>query len=172
MSVPSIYGGIPNLQGEELRLLFVANVNRWHGLDRLIRALATYAGPTIVTLNIAGDGAGLPHLKKLTNEFNLTDRIIFHGLKTGDDLDNLFNCCHIAVGSLGIHRKGLTQTSELKAREYCARGIPYIIACTDPDFSDDFPFIHRIPSDESPVYIEEIIDFAQKVCGNQGIPRR
>jgi len=158
--------------GKELRLLCVANVNRWHGLDRLIRGLATYRGSIPVTLNIVGDGAELPHLKKLSNDFNLTDRVFFHGIKTGNDLDYFFNTSHIAVGSLGIHRKGLTQTSELKAREYCARGIPYILACADPDFPEDFPFIHRILPDESPVNIEEVVEFARNVCEDPGHPQK
>jgi hypothetical protein len=43
----------------------------------------------------------------------ISDRVVFHGFTTGKALDALFDRCHIAVGSLGIHRKGLTQTSEL-----------------------------------------------------------
>jgi glycosyltransferase involved in cell wall biosynthesis len=149
--------------GDELRLLCVANFNRWHGLDRLIRGIGTYRGPTRITLHIAGDGSELPYLKKIIHELAITDKVKFHGLTMGKDLDILFNTCHIAVGSLGMHRKGLTQTSELKAREYCARGIPYVISCADPDFPDDFPYIHRFLSDESEVDIETIIEFAQKV---------
>ena len=59
---------------------------------------------------------------------------------------------------------GLTEASVLKAREYCAWGIPFIITCTDPDFSDDFPFILRIPADETPVDLETVIEFAHSAC--------
>ncbi|MCX6335526.1 MAG: hypothetical protein NT092_14710 [Bacteroidia bacterium] len=45
--------------GEDLHLLCVANVSRWHGLDRLIQGMGTYRGPTRVTLHIAGDGSEL-----------------------------------------------------------------------------------------------------------------
>jgi glycosyltransferase involved in cell wall biosynthesis len=156
--------------GEELRLLCVANFNRWHGLDRLIRGIGTYRGPTRITLDIAGDGSELPYFKKIIHELAITDKVKFHGLTIGTDLDNLFNTCHIAVGSLGMHRKGLTQTSELKAREYCARGIPYIISCSDPDFPDDFPYICRFPSNESEIDVEMIIEFAQKVYQDPDYP--
>ena len=159
-------------RGEDLHLLCVANISRWHGLDRLIRGLGAYHGPTRVTLHIAGDGSELPNLKKIINQLDITDQVIFHGLTTGKDLDDLFNICHIAVGSLGMHRKGLTQTSELKAREYCARGIPYIIACADPDFPDDFPYLYRFLSDESPVDIERIIEFTQKVYKDPEHPQK
>jgi glycosyltransferase involved in cell wall biosynthesis len=162
---------VPN-RGEDLHLLCVANISRWHGLDRLIRGLGTYHGPTRVTLHIAGDGSEVPSLKKIINQLDITDKVIFHGLTTGKDLDELFNTCHIAIGSLGMHRKGLTQTSELKAREYCARGIPYIISCADPDFPDDFPFIQRLLPDDSPVSIEKIIEFAQKVYKDPEHPQK
>lgn len=143
-------------EGEELRILCVANMRHWHGIDRLIRGLGAYRGPVRVMFHIAGEGPELPGVKKLINDLGISDRIIFHGFTTGEELDTLFNTCHIAAGSLGIHRKGLTQTSELKVREYCARGIPFIISSRDPDFPDGFPYILRLTADESPIQIEEI----------------
>ena len=127
----------------ELNLLCVANVSRWHGLDRILRGLAIYSGTPRVILHIAGNGSELPHLQKLANDLGIADHVLFHGFLTGKTLDDLFDQCPIAVGSLGIHRKGLTETSILKAREYCARGIPYVIACIDPDFPVDFPWVLR-----------------------------
>jgi glycosyltransferase involved in cell wall biosynthesis len=156
----------------DLHLLCVANVSRWHGLDRLLRGLAAYCGMPNVILHIAGDGAELPHLQKLAGDLGISDRVVFHGFTTGKALDALFDQCHIAVGSLGIHRKGLTQTSELKGREYCARGIPFIVACADPDFPPDFPYIHHLPADESPIEIEEVLRFAKVVCADPDHPQK
>jgi len=154
----------PHFSGDELHLLCVANVSKWHGLDRLILGSASYYGNVKLKIHIAGDGAELPSLKKLTHELGLTDSVIFHGFTTGKDLDTLFNQCHIAIGSLGIHRIGLKEASILKAREYCARGIPFIIACNDPDFPDDLPYIYRLPLDDSSINITEIIGFAETMC--------
>jgi len=158
--------------GKDLHLLCVANLRRWHGLDRLIQGLGTYHGPVTVTLHVAGEGPEIPQLKKLINDLGISGQVIFHGFTTGKDLDELFNSCHIAVGTLGMHRKRLTQTSELKVREYCARGIPYMISCADPDFPDGFSYIHRICSDESPVCIETIIEFAQRVHEDPDHPQK
>ncbi len=164
--------GAPDYTDNDLHLLCVANVSRWHGLDRLLRGLATYDGMAEVILHIAGDGAELPHLQELAGDLGISDRVVFHGFTTGKALDALFDRCHIAVGSLGIHRKGLTQTSELKAREYCARGIPFIIACADPDFPPDFPYILRLPADESPIEIEDVLAFAKDVCADPDHPEK
>ncbi len=161
----------PHIQ-TTLHLLCVANVSRWHGLDRLLRGLATHSGTPSVILHIAGDGAELPYLHQLTQELGISDQVIFHGFTTGKALDALFDECHIAVGSLGIHRIGLKEASILKAREYCARGIPFIYGILDPDFPPDFPYILQLPADESPIDIEQVIAFADKVLADPDHPQK
>jgi glycosyltransferase involved in cell wall biosynthesis len=167
----SVRKQVPN-QGQHLHLLCVAYVSPWHGLDRLIRGIAAYKGPAKITLHIAGQGSEIPELKKLVNESDINEKVIFHGFLQGKDLDDLFNTCQIAVGSLGLHRIGLTEASILKAREYCARGIPYIIACSDPDFSNDFPYILRIPADETKVDVNNVIEFARRIREDPEHPQR
>ncbi len=162
----------PAYTGDDLHLLCVANVSRWHGLDRLLHGLATYNGTPKVILHIAGDGAELPHLQKLAGDLGISDRVVFHGFTTGKALDALFDQCHIAVGSLGIHRIGLKEASILKAREYCARGIPFIYGISDPDFPADFPYILHLPADESPIDIKQVLAFAKKVCADPDHPQK
>lgn len=162
----------PQTPEDSLHLLCVANISRWHGIDRLLQGLATYRGTPRVVLHIVGEGTELPHLQELSCDLGINDRVVYHGFLTGGPLDSVFDQCHIAVGSLGIHRKNLTQTSELKAREYCARGIPYIITVDDPDFPPDFPYILRLPADESPVEIPMIIAFANEVYADPDHPQK
>jgi glycosyltransferase involved in cell wall biosynthesis len=161
----------PHYTSNDLSLLCVASmVNRWHGLDRLLQGLATYNGTSKVILHIAGDGPELPHLQKLAGDLSITGQVVFHGFTTGNALDALFDQCHIAVGSLGIHRIGLREASILKAREYCARGIPIIYGVPDPDFPTDFPYICQFPADESPIDIEQVLAFAQEICADPDHP--
>jgi len=169
-SVPVRQAPYPN--DDSLHLLCVANVSRWHGLDRLLQGLATYSRTPKVILHIAGDGAELPHLQQLTDELGIGDRVIFHGFTAGKALDALFDQCHIAVGSLGIHRIGLKEASILKAREYCARGIPFIYGIADPDFPPDFPYILHVPADESPIDIEQVLAFAKEVYADPDHPQK
>ena len=162
----------PPVYNDDLHLLCVANVSRWHGLDRLLQGLATYDSVSKVILHIAGDGMELPHLRELANNLGIGDRVVFHGFTTGKALDALFDQCHIAVGSLGIHRISLKEASILKAREYCARGIPFIYGTADPDFPADFPYILHLPADESPIDVEQILAFAQEVCADPDHPQK
>jgi glycosyltransferase involved in cell wall biosynthesis len=156
----------------DLHLLCVANVNRWHGIDRILQGLAVYAGTIHVTLHIAGDSAELQNLQTLTEDLIISDHVIFHGFTTGEALDALFDQCHIAVGSLGIHRIGLKEASILKAREYCARGIPFIYGISDPDFTADFPYILHFSADESPIDIEKVLAFVKEVCTDPDHPQK
>lgn len=153
----------PDFTGEELCLLCVASVSRWHGLDRLLKGLALYRGKTRVHLCIAGNGKEILNLKALVRNLNLQPNVIFTGFMSGKALDDLFDKSHLAVGSLGLHRMDMKEGSILKAREYCARGIPFLNGCSDPDFSDDFTYLKKVPGDESPIDIDEIILFVEKV---------
>ena len=59
---------------------------------------------------------------------------------------------------MGRHRSGITVIKTLKNREYATRGIPFIYSEQDSDF-DQQPYVLKAPADESPVDIQQIIDF-------------
>ncbi|KHC90377.1 glycosyl transferase group 1 [Thermotoga sp. Mc24] len=149
-----------------LNLIGVARLRYWHGYDRVVRGLWEYYRRTPerkVYFHIVGDGPELPRLKKLTKKLELEEYVVFHGPKHGGELDRLFDSSHVAVASLGMHRSNLKTGSTLKVREYCARGIPFVVGYKDVDFPEDFPFLLRIPSDESPVDIQKVISFYEEL---------
>jgi len=161
----------PPFDGKNLDLLCLAQVAKWHGLDRLIKGMAEYKGDVNVRLHIVGDGSEVPNLKRLVADLKLENSVAFHGFKTGKELDGFFDKCHIAVGSLGVHRNGNNrkESSTLKAREYCARGIPFIYEIEDPEITNKIPeFVLKFPSDESPVEIHRIVEYAFDVLPNVG----
>jgi glycosyltransferase involved in cell wall biosynthesis len=168
----------PTYCGSNLNILFVGSKidRKWYGLERLLLGLKNfrdnYFGNVSVFLHVVGAYSDESSLYEKVLSLNLQENVIFHGFVSGTELNAHFNQCHIAVGSLGIHRKGLTQTSELKGREYCARGIPYIIACDDPDFPADFPYILQLPADESPIDIKRVLAFAKEVCADPDHPQK
>jgi glycosyltransferase involved in cell wall biosynthesis len=173
--------GIPKglEENTELHLLFVAHVSAWHGVDRLIRGLAEfYAGDVgcgdhkKIVLHIVGEGSAVPELETLVKKHGLEKSVFFHGPLYGPDLDAMFNRCHIGVGSLGIHRIGLKEASILKAREYCARGIPFITAFGDPDFDETFPYIKKFPASEKAIDMLEVRSFAERILQDPEHPQK
>jgi hypothetical protein len=76
----------------------------------------------------------------------------------GKELDEVFNQSQFAIGSLARHRSGITVIKTLKNREYATRGVTFIYSELDSDF-DNQPYIIKAPADESPVNVQQIIDF-------------
>ncbi len=157
-----------------LHLIGVAEVHYWHGFDRLIAGLGEYYSQqpedarqrTEVFFHIVGgvapsemhDSVHAPGFAELIDKYKIKDRIIFHNQLFGEALDAVFNQCQFAIGSLGRHRSGITVIKTLKNREYATRGIPFIYSETDSDF-DHQPYVLKAPADESPIDIQQIIDF-------------
>lgn len=153
-------------QSSELHLIGVAEVHFWHGFDRLIAGLGEYyknGGQRDVYFHIVGgvwqgDMYGEHGFQTLIDRYNIKDRVIFHGQLFGDDLDDVFNQCQFAIGSLARHRSGITNIKTLKNREYATRGMPFIYSEQDSDF-DSQPYIIKASADESLVDIHQILDF-------------
>jgi len=156
------YKGVSN----NIKFISVANISDWHGYDRLIIGMGEYYknNPrTKVLYNCVGEGVAVPYLKKLVNDLSLEEYVIFHGKKTGNDLDKLFDNSHVAFGSLAIHRLGSDIASTLKNREYCARGIPFVIASRDNGFPEDFKYSMKVSQDERSINVNEVIDFYDSI---------
>jgi glycosyltransferase involved in cell wall biosynthesis len=150
-----------------LRIVVAANLADWHGVDRVLRGLDEYRrqeGDPAVTLSIVGEGPAGSDLHALSHELELDDVVQFHGLRTGAELDALFDQADLALGSLGMHRLGLERSSSLKTREYCARGIPFVLASEDPDFERDCPFVLHVSADEGPVDIAAFAQFMKELA--------
>lgn len=154
----------------EFHLIGVAEVHYWHGFDRLIAGLGEYymynKSPRNIFFHIvggiwSGDLYGskfAPGIQTLINQYHLEDKVILHGQLFGQALDDIFNKCVFAIGSLGRHRNGITVIKTLKNREYATRGFPFIYSESDSDF-DQQPYVLKAPADESPIDIQSIIDF-------------
>lgn len=144
-----------------LHLIGVAEVHTWHGFDRVMEGLGHYRGTVPVYFHVVGGvhPNTMNHVfKPIIEKYGLQDRVVFHGQLFGEALDAVFNQCQFAIGSLGRHRSGITVIKTLKNREYATRGIPFIYSETDSDF-DRQPYVMKAPADESPIDIQQIIDF-------------
>ncbi len=152
----------------ELHLIGVAEIHRWHGFDRVIRGLADYySSPKElkVYFHIVGYFFSIVEEEEITSiitDYQLEQYIILHGKKHGEELDEIYDKCDFGIGSLGRHRVGIDDIKTLKNREYAARGIPFVYSETDTDF-DKQPYVLKMPADESAIKIENIISFYQNL---------
>ena len=125
----------------------------WQGLDRLVDGLARSDPGLPVTVHLLGEAPKIP-----ANHRRVT--YVLHGLVDGSAADAIFARAHLALGTLALHRKGLREACPLKVREYLARGLPFLTAHEDPDVPATAPWACRLPDDETPIAIDEIVAFA------------
>ena len=153
-----------------VHLIGVAEVHYWHGFDRLIAGLGEYytktTNPRDIYFHIVGgvwksemyDSIHAPGFSELMDKYGIQDKVVFHGQLFGEELNEVFNQCCFAIGSLARHRSGISAIKTLKNREYATRGIPFIYSERDSDF-DNLPYILKAAPDESPIVVQQIIDF-------------
>ena len=152
----------------ELHLIGVAEIHRWHGFDRVIQGLAEYytkPRDLKVYFHVVGyffSPVEEDEITGIIKKHHLEPYIILYGKKHGKELDEIFDQCDFGIGSLGRHRVGIDHIKTLKNREYAARGIPFIYSETDTDF-DNRPYVLKMPAGETAIHIEDIISFYRQL---------
>jgi len=155
---------------DAIHLIGVAEVHLWHGYDRLIAGMGEYYKKVPSTKKIIfhivggidpydlyGEG-NYKGIQTRIDEYGLKENVVLHGQLFGEELNKVFNMSCFAIGSLARHRSGITHIKTLKNREYATRGIPFIYSEIDSDFEDK-PYIVKALADESPIDVQQIVDF-------------
>jgi glycosyltransferase involved in cell wall biosynthesis len=101
----------------ELVLGFVGFVRDWHGLDRVIEAIAAYRGPARIVLKVVGEGPARADLEALAARLGIAERVIFTGLAGRDDIPG-----HVAGFDVALQPASVPYASPLKVFEYMAAG--------------------------------------------------
>ena len=159
---------VVNETSKEMNMIGVAEIHEWHGFDRIVKGLSEYYSVLqnyIVKFHVVGyffNSEIEQEFKKYITNHHMEEYVILHGKKHGAELDELFEQCDFGIGSLGRHRVGIQKIKTLKNREYAARGIPFIYSETDSDF-DQMPYVLKVPADETPIDINCIIQFYQRL---------
>lgn len=160
---------------KSIRLFFVGNISPWHGLDILIIELArlnfTYKGYP-VKLDIIGNGVCCPQIKSLVEKYKIERNVIFYGFLNNDRKYKVMSRCDIAVGSLASERRGLRESSNIKLREYCAFGIPFIKSDFDADFDyyDQTKLYVLTVNNYSEInWLRRVLEFAIRVKSDKNI---
>ncbi|MBR5937465.1 MAG: hypothetical protein IKZ90_04250 [Clostridiales bacterium] len=147
----------------KIHLLAVASMAKWHGYDRIIKGLSQWNNSelknTVIDL-VGGEGDGsLEEWRRLAKASDVEEQVVFHGVKTGDELTALFDKATIGIGSLGLYRNGINNGSILKIREYAARGLPFIYAHNDPHIPSDAAWCLKFSNDDTPIDMDKVYAF-------------
>lgn len=155
----------------EIHMLAVASMLPWHGYDRILQGMGNYYeqnGSVNFVFHLVGEGRELAKYRQIVADRHLEDRVVFHGMKGGEELRAIANGCDIAIGSLAAFRIGLKKMSTLKSREYCAWGFPTVNATPTDILDPKDPTCLFVPEDESPVDMTAVADFYDRVYFQSG----
>lgn len=115
-----------------INLITVANFQRHHGCERMIKGLYRYynsGGTRPIHYHLIGEGRECEKYKKLVSKYNLSNHVTFHGSIVGEALENMYNMANLAVTSLGMYKIGIDFISTIKEQEFAAKGLPIVGGC-------------------------------------------
>jgi hypothetical protein len=131
----------------------------WSGMDKLV-ALAR-AAPDLDFLAIGAELTGPSNLRSVPPV-------------TQAEADRLLRGCTVGIGPLATHRKGMTEASPLKSRNYLALGVPVIQAYEDTDLRGSLDCILQLPNCEDNILpnVERIREFAWRAFRDPSLSRQ
>jgi glycosyltransferase involved in cell wall biosynthesis len=100
---------------DALILGFTGFVRDWHGVDRVVRWLASSSSPKNVKLLVVGDGPARADLEKLAVDLQVSDRIRFTGFVPRDQVP-----AYVAAFDIALQPAVVPYASPLKLFEYLA----------------------------------------------------
>ncbi len=146
-------------QVDELRLaMLVGSEAVWHGYERLIHSLRHANLPKPVRLILVG----MDRPANFDWPIDCQHSVEWLGRKSKGEVAEVLRTCHVAVGTLALYKKSMTEASPLKVRECLLMGLPMIIGYHDTDVSADSrfePYLFQVPNDGSNIDMRSIFDW-------------
>lgn len=150
-------------ENSSLQIGFIAGrFLKWHGLDILLanclKDIDKDFEKKIIFHLIGNIGTSYDAQIRSINQFNSKIKIKVYGPLKQEEYWKIFCKCNIGIGSLAMHRIGLTDGCTLKVREMLAMGLPIFSGHKDTALPLDFPYYFSEGGN-----IEDIIRFSNKV---------
>lgn len=154
-----------------INLLMVAFMQPYHGYERLLRGLKNYYddfGKRNIQCHFVGEGPEKAVYENLAIQYGIGDHVTFYGALDNTKLNGVYNICDIGVCSLGAYKKKLFLSSELKSREFLAKGLPIVSGIEIDVFANqNSPYYLQFSNDATDIDIKEIVKFYDKIYGRQ-----
>jgi hypothetical protein len=139
----------------------------FNGLDKVFRGIAAYNGPYRIRFYLYG--SNLKAEREQISALGIEEQVITGDFIQKAEADLLMDTVHIGIGALAVHRKGITETTTIKTREYCARGLPFISGHSDPDFTGNAEagvFNLELPANDDKLDLEAVIKWYKSLNFN------
>ena len=127
-------------------------------------------GTRNIRIHLVGYGPETRKYTRLVNKLSLNDRVIFHGIKTGAELEKIYLSCDIGISGLASYKQHVDKSSSLKVREYLTHGLPIISGCREDVFDTcrDNEYYLEFPNDDSDIDMQIILDYYDKLIEKYG----
>lgn len=149
------------------RMVAVGTLFPYHGYDRVLAGMAQCGekvGDIKIEFHVVGKSQTIDDLQRMADQLNLKN-IIFHGMKTTEELNTLYEQFNVGLGCLALHRRNADIDTTLKVIEYYCRGVPVISSGTCPLVDPRFTF--QVPDTEEPINIKEIYNYYKDLNINE-----
>jgi len=166
---------IPILE-KEFKMIFLKGASTaadFNGLDRLFNGIKNYEGSFDIKLYL--HGKNLQSEIKMIQEMGIGNQVVTGEFIQKNDTEILMQQMHLGISAMGLHRKGIKGTTTIKAREYFARGIPFIFGHADPDISaseEAMKYCMEFDADDKAIDIEKVINWYLKLNNYPDYPSK
>lgn len=153
---------LPPVEGDQIRLFFMEHSQApWHGTDQ-VYALAECRPQW--QFDVVGPSPD-PRVPLPAN-------VHLYGRLASDDFVGVLGRSTIALSTLSLYAKDMSEASPLKSRDYLARGVPVVGGYLDTDLPDGAEFYLRVPNRPGGVItaLPEVDAFVERWRGRR-IPR-
>lgn len=156
---------IAPLRHKEINILLSIGAQApWHGLDRFLRSLKSWAIENSLIrfrVHIVGNA-------KLTSENQDNIEFIEYGWVKRKCIPQIAEECNFAISSLALYRIKVFEACPLKSREYVQMGLPFIYAYEDPDVLQTDHFALKVDNSDSIIPFSQIQSFLVSLNSNRG----
>lgn len=154
---------VPAFTNQLVILGVASDINFYHGFDKVIKGLSLYTktnSQVKILFRLISNplSKNLAELRALAKDSGVEEFVCFESPKTRKELAEVYKQVHLGMGTLALHRVGLTDNYSLKHREYAAFGLPFIMSKGDFHFENS-PFVLVEERNEEPLDIQRIVTF-------------
>ncbi len=156
---------------DTISMVAVGTIYPYHGYDRILLGLQQYKTESCgkkVEIHFVGESDTMTKLKQLTQDLGL-DSVCFHGVKTTEELNQLYEQFDIGLGCLALHRRNADIDTTLKIIEYYCRSVPVVTSGESPMDVYHPEYTIHIEDSDNPVDIADLVRQYNDIPGKSQI---